>query len=69
MGITSQIHRSLHEMESSTSAVSFALIPREDYEKTISSQIVDRGIINGVCLRVANAFWPRCFNWDSYDRN
>lgn len=53
MGITSQIHRSLHEMESSISAVSFALIPREDYEKTISNQILDRGIINGALYGVA----------------
>ena len=33
MGITSQIHRSLHEMESSISTVSFALIPRETMRK------------------------------------
>lgn len=53
MGITSQIHRSLHEMESSISAVSFALIPREDYEKNISNQIVNRGIVNGAAYGVA----------------
>lgn len=53
MGITSQIHRSLHEMESSISAVSFALIPREDYEKNISNQIINRGIINGALYGVA----------------
>ncbi|MEG7841932.1 hypothetical protein [Bacillus mobilis] len=53
MGITSQIHRSLHEMESSISAVSFALIPREDYEKNISKQIVNRGIVNGAAYGVA----------------
>lgn len=53
MGITSQIHRSLHEMESSISAVSFALIPREDYEKNISNQIINRGIVNGALYGVA----------------
>lgn len=53
MSITSQIHRSLHEMESSISAVSFALIPREDYEQSISKQIVKRGVANSALYGVA----------------
>ncbi|MEM5672387.1 hypothetical protein AAHB54_16775 [Bacillus cereus] len=40
-------------MESSISAVSFALIPREDYEKNISNQIINRGIVNGALYGVA----------------
>jgi hypothetical protein len=38
MGITGQINRSLNEIEGSVSAVSFVLIPREDYSQLIKDK-------------------------------
>lgn len=60
MGITSQIHRSLYEVESSISAVSFALIPREDYEEIISKQ-TDRGILTAGFYGVVGLINPLAF--------
>lgn len=58
MNITSQINRSLNEIESSLSAVSFAIIPRKEYDELINKR-ANRGYLTSVGMGAVGAlFFP-----------
>lgn len=57
MSLTSQISRSLYEIESSISAVSFAVIPQKDYSSLIDKR-KKRGYINAGIMGIGGFFVP-----------
>jgi hypothetical protein len=58
MNITGQINRSLNEIESSLSAVSFAIIPRKEYDELINKR-AKRGFLTAAGMGIVGAlFFP-----------
>ncbi|USK86180.1 hypothetical protein [Peribacillus asahii] len=57
LNITGQINRSLNEIESSISAVSFALIPRAEYDE-LTNKRAKRGFLTAGGMGLAGIFFP-----------